>query len=208
MQETEELVAEWRQLVEAAVEVASDHPEEIRTSIIQGLLSGAVSPDVAARSSVRGEGTATDDESADEPESTQGSERDEEDIASTGLAAVSKDTDIPLKDLERHIEVGDDGKIRIYGDVGGSNMKETSQRLTALYCYLRQRLFGERTTEADELRDLCRRHDCYSSGNFARYLDAGDYLMEEGVPGSSAKNYRLSRQGESAAKDILDNLAG
>jgi hypothetical protein len=120
-----------------------------------------------------------------------------------GLDVLAEDLGVEVDAVARAVEIGEDGKVSILGRVDGRNRTELQVKNCVIYCYVRERALGERTTPIDELRVLCQREGCYDLGNFTKNFRGSDLLRENGQKGSHARSYVLSVKGVEQAKVLL-----
>lgn len=184
----------WTPLVEAAIEFAEQYDEQYRPAIVQALLSTRATP-------VRGSGVQKN-----KPEQrTQ--EISVTPISHGGLASLAKEIDVDPRALSRIVDVSDDGAVQILARIDGRSKAKRAYQYAALYCFIREKALGQLDTDIEELRSLCEQHGCYDAPNFQRNFRNNDYLLEIGNRGTRVgKRYRLSSEGEDAARRILKEL--
>jgi hypothetical protein len=133
----------------------------------------------------------------------------------TSATAALKASDDPMTRLAaalqvapqfvaRAIELSGGGKIRILGRIDGSSVRELQVRYTLVYCYVREKGFGEQQTGIEELRELCISQSCYDQANFTAYFRrAEDLIREVGARGTREKRYLASRRGLEEGERLL-----
>ena len=125
-----------------------------------------------------------------------------------GLGTVAVVAGVDQADLERIVHVEDDGFLKLLLRVDGRSQAERGNRAAAIYCFIKEHGFGERDIGTEELRRLCIEQQAYNAPNFTRNLQKSPWLLVIGEPRSRNKKYRLSPQGEEAAKTVLRELLG
>ena len=173
------------------------YPEEYRVPILVSLLAAASSGGSAMRTPSVTHDSSSD---ADSIVPREGEYRPE------ALGAVAAVAGVDQADLERIVHFGDDGFVKLLLRVDGRSVAERANRAAAIYCFIKEHGFGERDVETEELRRLCVEQQAYNAPNFARYLKDCPWLLVIGEPRSRHKKYRLSTQGEEAAKILLREL--
>lgn len=185
-----------RPVIDAAVELATNYDQEHQEVILKAVLGSAL-PEGAGEPAP----PATVEEG--------GVPQPEEAYPASGLAAVAQEAEVPLDSLRRIIEVDEEKEsIEILAKVEGNTTAARARRASAVYIYLKEKLFGEQEVDIDELRDVCRRQNAYDSSNFTRYLGGQDLLLERGEPGTSDRQYRLDPRDLDKAKAIIRQLVG
>lgn len=198
----EEKVKEWRELVDEVVSIASNHPEHLQAVIVEQLLQQMLSPQRVKPAT---------EEPASAPRERDGSDSPNDESTrrapiGSGLRAVVEDADVTLAELERVVEL-DENAIRVFGELEAEGKKGRMIDLSVIGCYLNEKARGQKTTQAATLRELCERDGCLDH-NFSTYLKETAYLLVEGMPGSKAKNYRLSKPGVEWARELLQQMVG
>ena len=186
-----------RAVADAAVAMLDHYPQEYRASILESLLAAAsggvsamVAPTVLPDSSSVVDGVALGHgERHPEP-----------------LGAVAAVAGVDQADLERIVDLADDGFVKLLLHVDGRSVAERANRAAAIYCFIKEHGFAERDVGIEELRRLCVEQQAYNAPNFARYLQQSPWLLVIGEPRSRKKKFRLSPRGDEQAKAILRDL--
>lgn len=96
-------------------------------------------------------------------------------------------------------------KIQILKNIPGSNNAQKTVNIALLLAYA-NKLLGVDVISSDLVRDACKSHACFDSGNFASYLKKAKALfLLEGGPNTS-KNIRLTVPGKTKAEDLAKQL--
>lgn len=191
MSESHDL-SSWKELVDAAVDFASNYPEAVRGGIVQALLfseggriaGGSLTPRVTER----GEDSVPQNDGAQ------------------GLAAVAAAAGVDSGTLQRYVQLGADGGVTIKARVNATAKIDRQNLFSALTAYVRENAFGEYDSDAEVLRAVCDQNNCLDR-NFAANLRSRDYLLEHGGKGAP-KTYRLTPEGEAAARTEIRRLCG
>ena len=160
-----------------AVAFAESYPPEVRSGIVQALLSSSVP------------GTGADSEGAAIPagEAVSVAQRQ------TGIRAVAESAGVSVAVLERFIQVADDGTVTIRARLGGDAVADRQNAYSAVLAYVREKALGEMDTESALVRAVCKEHRC-NDGNLTTNLKKRGWLLEHGAKGRH-KSYRLSPSG-------------
>ena len=186
-------------VADAAVKMLDRYPEEYRVPILVSLLNAASTHRPATRTPSVAPDSGSHVDIVVPAEIEYGPD-------ALGLAAAA--AGVHQVDLERIIHVGDDGFLKLLLQVGGNSVAERANRAAAIYCFIKEHGFGEQDVGTDELRRLCIEQQAYDAPNFARNFQKSRWLLVIGEPRSRKKQYRLSSQGEEAAKAALRELLG
>lgn len=184
-------------VAEAAVAMVDRYPEEYRVPILVSLLraaggSGWATRQLSASRDPRGSADMVLGDDGEKP--------------AEGLRAAASAAGVDPADLERIVHLADDGSLKLLLRVKGASNAERTTRAAAIYCFIREHGFGQQDVDTEELRQLSKEQQGYDPGNFARNLLRSPWLLVIGAPRSKKKKYRLSPQGEEAAKTILREL--
>ena len=191
MQELERIGA----IADAAVAMVARYPEEYRVPILVSLLRAARVDEPWTRD--------------DSPRSSPGRGPSEmvdreRDADALGAAAVAAGVD--QAGLARIVQINEGGSVKLLPRIAGGSMAERANRAAAVYCFIKEYGFGQRDVGVEELRRVCDEQKAYNRPNFTRNLRKCPWLLEIGDHGSRKRKYRLSAQGEEAAKAILRKL--
>lgn len=181
----------------AAVAMLDRYPEEYRVVILESLLEAATRHRPAAPTQLVAPDSGSHVDILVAAEIEHGPD-------ALGLAAAA--AGVHQIDLERVFHVGDDGFLKLLVRVDGRSVAERANRAAAIYCFVKEHGFGERDVGTEELRRLCLEQQAYDPANFARNLQKSRWLLVIGEPRSRKKLYRLSSQGEEAARAALQEL--
>ncbi|MCY3809568.1 MAG: hypothetical protein OXG58_09145 [Gemmatimonadetes bacterium] len=179
----------WQDAVADAVAFAELFPREVRSGIVQALLSSE-SPGAGASPKESGLG-ADRGPSFQEP---------------SGIAAVAQDASVEATTLGRFIQVSEDGTVTIRARRLGTSRADTQNVCSTLLAYVREKALGEPETESALIHTICNEHGCLDR-NLAANLRKRGWLLEHGVKRGN-KSYRLSPAGEQAARDQIASLCG
>ena len=186
-------------VADAAVAMLDRYPEEYRAPILVSLLAAASGGGSAMRTpAVAPSSGGTADTIVPE----------EREYHPEGLGAVAAVAGVDQADLERIVHISDDGFVKLLLHVDGRSVAGRAKRAAVIYCFIREHGFGERDVGVEEMRRLCVEQQAYDAPNFAQCLQKSPWLLVIGEPRSRHKKYRLSAQGEEAAKIILRELLG
>lgn len=183
-------------VADVAVAMLDRYPEEYRVLILESLLEAASTHGPAAPTPpvAPDSGSYVDIVPAEIEHGPDG----------LGLAAAA--AGVRQVDLERIFHVGEDGSLKLLLRVDGRSVAERANRAAAIYCFVKEHGFGERDVGIEELRRLCIEQQAFDAPNFARNLQNSQWVLVIGEPRSRNKLYRLSAQGEEAAKTALQEL--
>lgn len=187
--------SELRPLVDAAVGFAQDYPEQLQPAIVQALLSQA--------SRRAGPVTGTGEPQGELALGDTGAAARQTANGGRSIARLAEELAADTSAVRRVVDIDGEGGLHVLIRVEGNNNSELQNRYAAVYCFAREKAFGELDTPIDELRDLCQERRCYDSANFTRNFRTGDYLREIGGRGSRNKRYRLSAEGEAEARRVF-----
>lgn len=93
--------------------------------------------------------------------------------------------------------------VFIIADIPGSSDKEKTVNLTHLFLFAKELLRDEKRVAFDEIREACKRHNCYNSSNFASYVKAAKIIHHGSGQSLSAE---LTFPGRKAAKELAEEL--
>lgn len=192
MNENENLVGRnrfeaWEDTVADAVAFAGRFPQEVRSAIVQTLLSSSSSP------------VATASEPARDEESGRVSLID----GQGGIAAVARHAGVDARSLGQFIQVAHDGTVTVRTRLGDSRA-DSQNAYSAVLAYVREKALGELDTPSGLVRAICEEHRCLDR-NLTSNLGRRRWLVEDGVRGGN-KSYRLSPTGEDAAKELIVSM--
>ena len=187
-------------IADAAVERLDRYPEEYRVPILKSMLLAATGrapmlPIGSAGVHLRGE-----------PGSGGSEEVDESGAGLDGLAIAAAAAGVDEADLRRIVQVTEDGFIRLLPRVDGRSTAERANRAVVVYCFIREHGFKQWDVGIEELRRLCIEQQAYNRPNFTRNFRQCPWLHEIGEHRSRDKEYRLSAQGQEAAKAVIREL--
>ena len=180
--------AAWADAVTDAVAIAEGFPPEVRSGIVQALLSSSGSYEPM------GIPTQT------MPNTSEVSTAQEQ----GGIAAVARSAGVDVHTLQRFLQTADDGVVTIRGRLGGTKASDCQNAYSAVLAYVREKALHELDTESRLIHAICKEHRCMD-GNLAANLRKRGWLLEQGVKGGK-KSYRLSPMGEDAARELIVKL--
>ena len=180
----------WRDAVADAVDFAEQFPLELRSGIVQALLTSSESRGTAA--------------------SPKGSDLGANGVPSFqelgGIAAVAQDAGVDENTLGRFIQIAEDGTVTIRARRLGTSRADTQNVYSTILAYVREKALDELETESALIHTICNEHGCLDR-NLAANLRKRGWLLEHGVKRGN-KSYRLSPGGEQAARDQISSLCG
>lgn len=179
----------WQDAAADAVAFAEQFPREVRSGIVQALLSSE-SPGAGASPKGSGHGA--------------GGVRSVRELS--GMTAVAQDAGVDENTLGRFIQIGDDGTVTIRARRLGASRADTQNVYSTLLAYVREKALDELDTEGALIHAICNEHRCVDRNLTANIRKRG-WLLESGAKGAN-KSYRLSPAGEQAARDQIASLCG
>lgn len=96
-----------------------------------------------------------------------------------------------------------EGALQILVDVPGSNGPEKTTNAAKLYLFGLQELCGKSVALFEEIKDVCKAHGFYDSGNMAGYLKADKQSFVFGGSGKK-QTLQLTVPGKSSARKLVD----
>lgn len=123
------------------------------------------------------------------------------------LTKLSKAVEIDLGYLRRVIEIDEEGNVQILGQLGVSDStSERQNKYSVVYAFIKEKALGVTTVDIEELRDLCKQHNCYNQANFTQYFRKSSRLRENKREGKG-KRYIATRQGLEEAAALIRQMA-
>ena len=177
----------WDNVVVDAVAFAERFPQEVRSGIVQALLTGSGSR--GTKASPTGTVSPTRWVSANQDQS--------------GISAVAAAAGVDVDALRRFVQVADDGTVTVRARLG-TTRADSQNAYSAVLAYVREQTLNELDTDSSLIRAICNEHRCMD-GNLAVNLRKRGWLLEHGVKGGN-KSYRLSPTGAQAAREQIVSL--
>ncbi|MCY4572794.1 MAG: hypothetical protein OXF01_08320 [Gemmatimonadetes bacterium] len=180
----------WEDAAADAVAFAEQFPPEVRSGIVLALLMSSESRGTAAstKGPVLGAGGTPSPK------------------APGGIAAVAQDAGVDANTLGRFIQIAEGGTVTVRAARLGTSYADSQNVYSTLLAYVREKALGELDTESALIRAICNVHRCIDR-NLAANLRNRAWLLEHGVKGGN-KSYRLSPEGEQAAREQIVSLCG
>ena len=175
----------WKDAVADAVAFAERFPPEVRSGIVQALLSHSPAPTGTAN-------PTRADLNTGEGSSSQGQ---------SGIAAVALGAEVDVDTLQRFMQIADDRTVTIRGRLRGDTVADRQNAYSAVLAYVREKALDELDTESPLIHAICKKHGCLD-GNLAANVRKRGWLLEQGVRGGN-KSYRLSPKGGNAAHELI-----
>jgi len=125
-------------------------------------------------------------------------------IATGGLSALARELEVEPRALARVVAIGEDGKLSLIGRVESRTNAEMQVEYSAVFAFVKERVFNQLDVPSEELRDLCRSKSCYNQNHFTDYYARSDLLSPVGDANSRA--YRLTKKGVEAGKELLKKM--
>ena len=179
--------AAWDEVVVDAVAFAERFPQEVRSGIVQALLTGSGSRETKA--SPTGTVSPTRGVSATQDQG--------------GISAVAATAGVDIDALRRFVQVADNDTVTVRTRLG-TTRADSQNAYSAVLAYVREQALDELDTDSSLIRAICKEHRCMD-GNLAVNLRKRGWLLEHGVKGGN-KSYRLSPTGAQAAREQIVSL--
>ena len=179
--------AAWDEVVADAIAFAERFPQEMRSGIVQALLTSSAFREIKA--------SPTEAVSAPRGASST------QDLS--GIPAVAAAVGVDIDALRRFVQITDDGTVTIRASLG-TTRSDSQNAYSAVLAYVREQALDEPDTDSPLIRSICKDHQCLD-GNLAANLRSRRWLLEHGVKGGN-KSYRLSPTGAQAAREQIVSM--
>lgn len=202
-------LAELKPRIETYIKFAKQFPPAYRAPIFSYLLAGgdAQGREVAATAR-EPEATAAPAAPTGVPAPMAAAAPVPVTVSADGVyEAIAERAGLQPTEVRRVLSVAD-GEITIKAILEEDTKARRQLAYSILYLYALERT-GREAASSDELRAICVAKRCYDRPNFTRnYKFRGDWIARYGEPGSQEQEWMLTREGRTAARELLRRLAG
>lgn len=129
-------------------------------------------------------------------------DRDAEESARNTNADGSEEAQVG-KNQFPNVFAASNGVIRVIASVPGTSQKEKTVNLTYLYALATEILTDEKRVSLDEIRQACKRHNCYNSSNFASYVKTAKVIPHGSA---SSMEIELTHPGRKKARELAEEM--